>query len=212
MSEERDFFALFFNDEVLQYIVKETNKNYNDKMQSDPNNNKMNFDELTVDELRAFIGVFISAGLVQIRGRLKMLWRNKHRITFMPSISEIFPRDRFLQIDCYLHFFDERDAPIRDGNPQYDIYYKVRYLSDATVPKFLEIYQADQLSIDESMIKPQGRTPGRHFLPNKPIRFGIKVYMLAEAKTGYIINLDLAQSDLLLLLVRLITRISQPAE
>ena len=48
MSEECDFFALFFNDEVLQYIVKETNKNYNDKMQSDPNNNKMNFDELTV--------------------------------------------------------------------------------------------------------------------------------------------------------------------
>ena len=109
MSEERDLFALFFNDEVLQYIVKETNKNYNDKMQSDPNNNKMNFDELTVDELRAFIGVFISAGLVQMRGRLKMLWSNKHRIAFMPGMSEIFPRDRFLQIVCYLNLFDERD-------------------------------------------------------------------------------------------------------
>ena len=95
----------------------------------------------------------------------------------------------------YLHFFDERNAPERTGN--YDIHYKVRwYFFDVVVPKFRDAYQsAREVSIDESMIKSQGRTPGRHFIRNKPIRFSLKVYMLAEAKTGYVINIDLAQAD-----------------
>ena len=45
------------------------------------------------------------------------------------------------------------------------------------------------------MIKSQRRTPGRHFMQNKPIRFGIKIYMLAEAKSAYICNINLAQPD-----------------
>ena len=93
----------------------------------------------------------------------------------------------------YLHFFDERNA--HEHRRNYDIYHRVRYFFDVVVPKFLNAYQsAREDSIDESMIKSQGRTPGHHFIRNKPICFGQKVYMLAEAKTGYVINIDLAQA------------------
>ena len=93
----------------------------------------------------------------------------------------------------YLHFFDERNA--HEHRRNYDIYHRVRYFFDVVVPKFRNAYQsAREDSIDESMIKSQGRTPGHHFIRNKPICFGLKVYMLAEAKTGYVINIDLAQA------------------
>ena len=63
----------------------------------------------------------------------------------------------------------ERNAPERRGN--YYIYCKVRYFLDVVVPKFCNAYKC----------------------PREV--FGLKVYMLAEAKTGYVINIDLAQSD-----------------
>ena len=62
-----------------------------------------------------------------MRVRLKYLWSNRHRMTFMPGIGEFFHETDFVQIVRYLHFFDERNAPHRDTTPNYDIYYKVHY-------------------------------------------------------------------------------------
>ena len=63
-----------------------------------------------------------------MRVRLKYLWSNRHRMTFMPGIGEFFHETDFFQIIRYLHFFDERNAPNRDTTPNYDIYYKVHAL------------------------------------------------------------------------------------
>ena len=190
---ELDLVMLSLDDGVLSHIATETNRNYHAKFETEPAKHKSAWTDLTVDELKSFIGINIAISLTQIRDRVTTTWSNQHRLTAIPGISEVFPRDRFMQIMRYLHFFDERNAPERTGN--YDIYYKVRYFFDV-VPKFRDAYQsAREVSIDESMIKLQGRTPGRHFIRNKTIRFSLKVHMLAEAKTGYIINIDLAQAD-----------------
>ena len=103
---------LYFTDDVLEHIVTETNRNFCAKHENDPDGNKMKFEELTVDELKTFIGVMISIGLVQMRGRLKYLWSNCHRMIFMPGIGVVFPGDRFIQIIRYLHFFLEKNAQI----------------------------------------------------------------------------------------------------
>ena len=61
------------------------------------------------------------------------------------------------------------------------------------VSQCLPIYQR---GLDRRKHDKVARThPWSHFIRNKPIRFGLKVYMLAEAKTGYVINIDLAQTD-----------------
>ena len=84
----------------------------------------MKFEVLTVDEI---LFEQLAIGLVQMRVRLKYLWSNHHRMTFMPGIGEFFHETDFFQIIRYLHFFDERNAPNRDTTPNYDIYYKVHY-------------------------------------------------------------------------------------
>ena len=126
---ELDLVMLSLDDGVLSHIVTETNRNYRAKFETEPAKHKSARTDLTVDELKSFIGIIIAISLTQIRGRVKTIWSNQHRLIAIPGISEVFPHDRFLQIMRYLHFFDERNAPERTGN--YDIYYKVRYFFGA---------------------------------------------------------------------------------
>ena len=45
-----------------------------------------------------------------------------------------------------------------------------------------------EVSIDEAMVKYKGRVFFWQSMPKKPIKWGIKVWMLAEPKTSYISN------------------------
>ena len=54
---------------------------------------------------------------------------------------------------------------------------------------FSKYYQPSrQLSIDEMMIGTQCRISFLQYMPKKPTRFGIKVWVIAEAKTGYVLD------------------------
>ena len=44
------------------------------------------------------------------------------------------------------------------------------------------------LSIDEAMVLFTGYHPDRVYMPLKPIKYGIKIYVLAEAENGVILN------------------------
>ena len=62
----------------------------------------------------------------------------------------------------------------------------MRFLIDALNQRYEVVYKPDgHLSIDESMIKFKGRLSFRQYLPNKPIKWGIKVWAMCESKTGY---------------------------
>ena len=46
------------------------------------------------------------------------------------------------------------------------------------------------LSIDEAMIKYNGRLHWKQYMPMKPIKWGIKLWVLCDARTGYCLALD----------------------
>ena len=83
----------------------------------------------------------------------------------------------------------EQLPPRRD--PAYDPLYKVRPLIDMCHRTFLSEYNpAKEMSMDEGMVKFKGRIFFRQYMPKKPIRWGIKVWMLADSKNGYVSNFD----------------------
>lgn len=41
-----------------------------------------------------------------------------------------------------------------------------------------------EISMDESMVAHKGRTPHTQYMPAKPTRWGLKVWVLAESMTG----------------------------
>ena len=44
------------------------------------------------------------------------------------------------------------------------------------------------MTVDESMVKFKGRLAFRQYLPMKPVKWGVKVWVMAESKTGYVNN------------------------
>lgn len=54
---------------------------------------------------------------------------------------------------------------------------------------FQRLYRLDrEVSIDETMVPHKGHLSFKQYIKNKPIRWGIKLWVLCKAKTGYVFN------------------------
>ncbi|XP_003727691.1 piggyBac transposable element-derived protein 4-like [Strongylocentrotus purpuratus] len=189
---EAETFQLLFTDEFLNEIVLLTNKNFERKKLKSPTKHKMKWYPVTRAELETWFGVIIGMGLLQLKGDIRKYWSVKHKLTRTDGFPEVFPRDRFLQVLRYIHFVDEEIAITNRQLAGFDKFYKIRYIFNYLVPKFQEVYNPERdVAIDESMIKGQARMPARQFMKNKPTRWGLKVFALAESQSAYVLNLDL---------------------
>ncbi len=60
-----------------------------------------------------------------------------------------------------------------------------------------EIYTPGKcVSVDESMIGTRGRLSFLQYLPKKPTKWGIKVWVCSESKTGYIHDFEVLKYTL----------------
>ena len=70
-----------------------------------------------------------------------------------------------------------------------DRLWKLRWFLDFLAARFQALYQVDGfVTVDESMVKFKGRLVFRQYLPLKPIKWGVKVWVMAESSTGYCSN------------------------
>ena len=140
--------------------------------------------QLTVEELRAFFGFSILMGLNHLPSET---------ITTMhyAPIADVISRQRFRDISRYLQFVDNDHLVLR-GDPSYDRLGKVRPLIEHLGERFEALYNPTQnVAVDEAMIKFQGRSSLKQYMPMKPIKQGIKVWVLADSANGYFHKFDI---------------------
>ena len=66
--------------------------------------------------------------------------------------------------------------------------WKLRGFMDLLLAKFQDLYEVNGfVTVDESMVKFKGRLAWQ-YLPMKPVKWGVKVWVMAESKTGYVNN------------------------
>ena len=93
---------------------------------------------------------------------------------------------RFLQILRYLHFVDNEGA---DTDKTLKTW-KVQKLLDYLVKRDRDVYTPRrELSIDETMLKIKLRLSIKQYIKIKPVKWGIKLFTLAESTTGYVLDL-----------------------
>jgi len=180
-------FTLFFTDYLLRDIVTETNRYAGQCMSQPPKRGKKHlpWTELTVPECRTWLGLLLSMGIVQKVGRLAEYW-SMHAATLTPSFGLTMSRQRFLQILRYLHFVNNED-PQTDKTVKT---WKVKKVMDYVVKRFREMYTPRrELSVDETILKFKGRLSIKQYIKIKPVKWGIKLFTLAESTTGYVLNL-----------------------
>lgn len=141
--------------------------------------------DLTAEELETWLGLVISMGLVDKKGRVPEFW-SKEWLIRTQSYSETMSCALFLQILRYLHFVNNR---VPDLNKD-DKMHKIRNFLEDLVENFRLAYRPfRELSLDESMVKFKGRLGIKQYIAMKPIKWGIKLFVLAESKSGYVLNI-----------------------
>lgn len=186
--EPKDFVELFISDLLIQNIVDQTNL-YADQciqaMDGTSQHARIHaWKPVTVSEMKVFLGLFFLTGIIR-KPELDMYWSTDEMLA-TPYFSKVMSRNRFEIIWRFLHFNDNTARPANDT----DRLYKVRPVLDHLVTKFREMYQPNtNICIDEGMLLWRGRLAFRVYNPQKPIKYGIKSYILCDSETGYCFNM-----------------------
>ena len=139
--------------------------------------------QLTTHELKAFFGFSILMGINRLPS-INDYWSNDPRLHYAP-IADRIPRWRWREISRYLHFVNN-EVLVSRGDPAHDRLGKVRPLIKHLSSKFATLYEPSKhIAVDEAMIKFQGRSSLKQYMPMKPVKRGIKVWVLADSSNGY---------------------------
>ena len=134
-----------------------------------------NWRPVSREEMKGFIAV-INMGIIQLSG-LKDYWSTGDS-TNLPFFHSVFSRDRFFQIFGALHVGDI------DGTTKQE---KIQSFLGMNCPSFKAAFTpGQQIAIDESIITFKGWVSFRQYLKGKPNPSGIKAYVLADSRTGYL--------------------------
>lgn len=133
-------------------------------------------------------GMLIAMSLVK-KEDVKEYWNNS-RLLCTPGIQELMPCSRFCQLYRNLVL-----RPITDTDENNDML-KIKRIRDRIISNSRTLCEPERhLSLDECMVPFSGCHTWKVFLKSKPVKYGFKAYVLAEASTGYILNWHVHTGD-----------------
>ena len=139
--------------------------------------------DVTPDEIKRLIAMLIYFGLVKI-GNVDRYWSVKtlyHGLWARAIMSRI----RFRALMALLHVVDP--ATEETGDKLLKIGSFIGYFKS----RCLSLYQPRQnVAIDERMVKSRHRSGIQQYIKDKPTKWGIKLWVLADSSNGYTVNFD----------------------
>lgn len=171
-------FNLFFPDDIIQLILDMTNLHGKRTV--------TNWAFLTAQELRAYMGLLILAGMYRSKNEATLsLWDKEMG---RPVFAETMTQGRFSHINRALCFDDEKRRPQGHQRNQMfpieDLWWKWTSL----LPKMF--YPGRDICIDEQLVPFSGRCPFKQYMPSKPAKYGLKIWALCDVATSYAWNLE----------------------
>ena len=170
-----ELFEFFFDEEVIAYLVDQTNL-YASRDMGDHNFTTNNQD------MKTFLAILLLSGYSALPRR-RMYWEKSCDVR-NEAVSSAMSRKRFEDHFRYLHLND--NACINRS----DKLAKIRNFLVMINERCLVYFPVSRnLSIDESMIPYYGHHSSKQFIRGKPIRFGFKLWCLADP-LGYIVQFE----------------------
>lgn len=190
-------FQLFITDEIINEIVrwtnaeisrKRTDKEAKFRLIAENQNKTYSFSATfrdTVDiEIRALIGILVlSSAMKDNHLSTEELFDSTFSGTRYVSVMS---RERF---DFLIRCLRMDDKTLRPALRTEDPYIPVRKVWDLLISQCKNNYiPGPHLTIDEQLLAFRGRCPFRMYIPNKPSKYGIKIPMICDSGTKYMIN------------------------
>lgn len=186
------FFELFIKDDFYAYVSKESLKYYYSKVkinESSCNNIKKKGKKDRLDEeknkallleqeyIKKYVIVVLCMGFVPLPS-YKLYWK-KNTLFENLFIKNILSIKRYEFIKKYLHFQEDRGDKVTLSKIEDLVaYYNGKFKANCPDGKYY--------TIDETMVPFRGRLKIRQYLKNKPVKYGIKIYALADSETAYL--------------------------
>ena len=134
-----DYFQLFLNDDMMNYLVTERNT-FADQFMRDNNLRRSRVHEwqpTNPKEMKQFLGLTFVMGIIQ-KPNMQIYWSHDP-LYGTPIFKQVMKRDRYLLILKFLHFNNNDNMPA-PTEPNPDRLFKIRPLVDHLFEKFQEAY------------------------------------------------------------------------
>ncbi|GBP24853.1 PiggyBac transposable element-derived protein 4 [Eumeta japonica] len=169
-----DSFSLFFDDHVLEIIVKYTNTEGLRILQ----NRWKSTDKI---EMQAFLGLLLTISVNKQRGvDFREYW---DPIFGNPIFRATMGKNRFASLLRFLRFDDKNTRSLRKSK---DKLAPIRELWEYVNQNLKKFYlPGENLTIDEQLVPFRGRVSFKQYLPSKPDKHGMKIWWMCDSKTSY---------------------------
>lgn len=182
-----DCMSLFLDDNIIDLIVKYTN------IKIDYMKNKYNRERdakhTDKTEIKGYIGILLMAGVLKVsRSNTKQIFEHvKH--TGIDAIYLTMSEQRFKFINRALRFDDVGDRHVR---VIIDKLAPIREVFDLCIQNFQQHFvPSAEMTLDEQLLAFRGRCSFRQYIPNKPAKYGVKVFALVDVSCPYSYNLEI---------------------
>lgn len=186
-SNELDsFFALFDND-IIEEILQYSNKFIRQKKEDVSYSRDRDANEMTKAELLAVFGVLYLLGIKkENHTNVLELWTDDG--SGLGILRACMSYKRFLFLLRCLRFDDKCT---RQNRQTTDKLAPIRSFMEKFRENCLKKYSPGEfVTIDEKLEAFRGRCSFIQYIPNKPAKYGIKVYALCDSKTFYTYNFE----------------------
>ena len=177
-----DFFKLFFTACLVDTLCQYSNM-YAAAVGPDKPSLFTDWYAINAEEFYRFCGLLMYMSLVKVPN-VEKYWSRKTLYNGLWARS-FMVKKRFKQIMSFMKISD-----IYHPN-QDDRLDKARFLIEYIRRKCMKLFQPDQnICIDERMVKNKGRYGFRQYIRDKPTKWGMKLWVLADSVTGYTYDFD----------------------
>lgn len=182
ICDPKQCFELFLTDEIAEEIVRWTNVEISVKRRTDMT--KATFRDTCLTEIRALIGMLtLSAALKDNHLSTEELFDSSFSGTRYVAVMS---RDRF---DFLIRCLRMDDKSLRPLTRQEDPFIPIRKVWELFITQCkLNYSPGEHVTIDEQLLGFRGRCSFRMYIPNKPNKYGIKIPMMCDSGTKYMLN------------------------
>jgi hypothetical protein len=169
-------FKYLFTVDLMQHICDETYKYGLQKSLSNPL-------KLSTDDLQKYIRVLVLMSIVNI-SNVRKYWA-----PYLGNqvIKDTMSLNIFEKIRSHLHF---NDNTLETHGPNRDRTHKIRPVIETLKNSFSRVPLEEHLAVDEQMCSTKARSSVKVYMPNKPHKWGYKLFVLSGA-SGFAYNFEL---------------------
>jgi hypothetical protein len=183
------FLSLFVTDQLIAGLQKWTNAKARYEVscheaagdQGDLPPKLKKWTECTEEEIRKLLGMMLYMGLNPLP-RLRMYW-STDPLFYRPYFHQphSLSRNRFQALLSFLRCYDAENMDAADE------LHKIRPFLEIVQTACSSVYTPEcEVSVDETLVMYRGRVAIRQYITSKKAKYGLKMYCLTEASSGYL--------------------------